>query len=56
MRLCTPIAAALVIDPVDADRAADVEAAGIRAVVTPSVMSTPELSADLARATLAATA
>jgi hypothetical protein len=34
--------------------ARDVEAAGMRAVVTPSVMSTPEAAADLARATLAA--
>ena len=53
-RLYAPIAAALVIDPVDADRAAEVEAAGMRAVVTPSVMTTPELAADLARATIGA--
>ena len=33
-RLYAPIAAALVIDPVDADRAAEVETAGMRAVVT----------------------
>ena len=55
-RLYAPIAAALVIDPVDADRAAEVEAAGMRAVVTPSVMTTPELAADLARATIGAVA
>jgi LPPG:FO 2-phospho-L-lactate transferase len=55
-RLYAPIAAALVIDPVDAERAADVEAAGMRAVVTPSVMTTPELAAALARATLDAIA
>lgn len=53
-RLYAPIAAALVIDPVDAELAAAVEAAGMRAVVHPSVMSTPELAADLARATLPA--
>jgi LPPG:FO 2-phospho-L-lactate transferase len=55
-RLYAPIAAALVIDPVDADRSGDVEATGMRAVVTPSVMTTPELAADLARATIAAVA
>lgn len=53
-RLYAPIAAALVIDPVDAELAAEVEAAGMRAIVVPSIMSTPELAADLARATLAA--
>ncbi len=55
-RLYAPIAAALVIDPVDADRATEIEAVGMRAVVTPSVMSTPEIAADLARSTLAAVA
>jgi len=53
-RLYAPIAAALVIDPVDAALAPDVEAVGMRAVVHPSVMSTPERAADLARAVLAA--
>jgi len=53
-RLYAPIAGALVIDPVDAALAADVEAAGMRAVVQPSIMSTPEIAADLARAVLAA--
>ena len=51
-RLYAPIAAALVIDPVDADHAAAVERAGMRAVVTPSVMSTPDVAAALARATI----
>ena len=41
-RLYAPIAAALVIDPVDADLAPAVEAAGMRAVVAPSIMSTPD--------------
>ena len=55
-RLYAPIAAALVIDPVDAGLAPEVEAVGMRAVVTPSVMSTPAIAADLARRTLAAVA
>ena len=42
------------IDPVDAELAPDVEAAGMRAIVAPSVMSTPAAAADLAAATLAA--
>ena len=52
--LYAPIAAALVIDPVDADLAPAVERAGMRAIVQPSIMSTPTVAADLARATLAA--
>ena len=54
-RLYAPIAAALVIDPVDHELAGAVEAAGMRAVIAPSVMSTPEAAAQLAVATLAAT-
>jgi LPPG:FO 2-phospho-L-lactate transferase len=53
-RLYAPIAAALVIDPVDAALAGRVEEAGMRAVIQPSVMSTPERAAALATATLAA--
>lgn len=53
-RLYAPIASALVIDPVDADLAEAVEAEGMRAVVTPSIMSSPEVSHELARRTLAA--
>ena len=53
-RLYAPIAAALVIDPVDAHLADAVEAEGMRAVITPSVMSTPAIGAELARATLLA--
>jgi LPPG:FO 2-phospho-L-lactate transferase len=53
-RLYAPIAAALVIDTIDSDLAGAVEAAGMRAVITPSVMSTPEAAARLAQATLAA--
>ena len=53
-RLYAPIASALVIDPVDADLADAVEAAGMRAIIVPSIMSSVEISAALARATLAA--
>jgi LPPG:FO 2-phospho-L-lactate transferase len=53
-RLYCDIAATLVIDPVDAHLAGEVERAGMRAVVVPSVMSDPQVSARLAAATLAA--
>jgi len=53
-RLYAPIASALVVDPVDADHADAIEAAGMRCVVHPSVMSSPERSRSLAAATLAA--
>lgn len=53
-RLYAPIAAALVIDPADAHLAPEVEAEGIRAIVTPSVMSTVEAGQSLARRTLEA--
>jgi hypothetical protein len=43
-----------VIDPVDAELADAVAAAGMRPVVAPSVMSTREAAAALAAATLAA--
>lgn len=55
-RLYAPIASALVIDDVDADRSADVEAAGIRPVIAPSVISSPAAAAALAHTTLAAVA
>jgi LPPG:FO 2-phospho-L-lactate transferase len=53
-RLYAPIAGTLVIDPVDGHLADAVEAEGIRAVVTPSVMSSPEIGAELARVVLRA--
>ena len=53
-RLYADIAATLVIDPVDAHLASAVEAAGMRVVITPSVMSTAEIGHELARRTLAA--
>ena len=53
-RLYAPIAATLVIDPVDAHLAAAVEDAGMRAVITPSVMSSPEIGSQLATVALRA--
>lgn len=53
-RLYAPIAATMVIDPVDAALSSAIEAEGMRAVVTPSIMSTPEIGRELALRTLAA--
>jgi LPPG:FO 2-phospho-L-lactate transferase len=53
-RLYAPIAATLVIDPVDAHLASAVEDAGMRAVITPSVMTTPEIGRELATVALRA--
>ena len=53
-RLYADIASALVIDPVDEHLAPEVAAAGMTPVVVPSIMSTPDVAAHLARATLAA--
>jgi LPPG:FO 2-phospho-L-lactate transferase len=47
-------AGTLVVDEQDAAFASEVEAAGVRCVVADTVMRTPEVSADLARAVLAA--
>ena len=52
-RLYAPLAATLVIDEADAALAASVEAEGIRCVAAPTVMSTPERAAALARIVLA---
>lgn len=51
-RLWAPWVGTLVVDVADADLAAEVEAAGVRCVVTPTVMSGPAESAALARAVL----
>ena len=51
-----PICGALVIDAVDAHRAAEVEAAGVRAIVTDTMMRSPEIATELARRTLGAVA
>jgi LPPG:FO 2-phospho-L-lactate transferase len=53
-RLYAQIAGTLVIDPLDAHLAAAVEAEGLRAVITPSVMSTPQIGTELARVALQA--
>ncbi|MEJ7799551.1 MAG: 2-phospho-L-lactate transferase [Ilumatobacter sp.] len=52
-RLYAPVAEVLVVDPVDADLSGAVERAGMRCVVEPSVMSTPERAEALARRCLA---
>jgi LPPG:FO 2-phospho-L-lactate transferase len=52
-RRYAPFVGTLVIDEADADRAAAVEAEGVRAVVAPTMMSGPPESAALARVTLA---
>ena len=51
-RLYAEIAGTLVIDPLDADLADAVEAEGMRAVVTSSVMSSPEVGIELVTAVL----
>ncbi len=50
-RLYADIASVLVVDTVDAHLADDVERAGMRCVVAPSIMSTPAIATDLARTT-----
>lgn len=52
-RIYAPLAARLVIDEADADRADEVAAEGIEPVVTSTVMRTPEIAAALARTVLA---
>jgi beta-phosphoglucomutase-like phosphatase (HAD superfamily) len=54
-RIYRDVASCLVIDSVDADLAGAVEAEGMACVVTNTVMSTPEVAADLARVVLGAT-
>jgi len=51
-RLYAPLAATLVIDTADVDLAPAVELEGIRCVVAPTVMSSPEAAAELARVVL----
>lgn len=53
-RLYADIASVLVIDPVDEHLTAAVESAGMRCVVTPSIMSDPDVARALAETTLAA--
>lgn len=53
-RLYAPIASTLVIDEVDAGLAPQVEAIGMRCVVTDTVMSNPDVARALAESTVAA--
>ena len=53
-RLYAPVAATLIVDSADEPLAGAVEAEGMRCVVTPTIMRTPEDAAALARAALAA--
>lgn len=53
-RLYAPIAGTLVVDPADAHLADEVEATGLRCVVEPSIMSTPDVAETLATVCLAA--
>jgi LPPG:FO 2-phospho-L-lactate transferase len=51
-RLYASLASVLVIDDADADRAPDIEAAGMRAVVAPTIMRDPAAAAALAKVVL----
>jgi LPPG:FO 2-phospho-L-lactate transferase len=53
-RLYAPLASTLVVDEADAALADRVEAEGVRCVVAPAVMSSPELAAALAKVVLGA--
>ena len=53
-RMYRDVAATLVIDPVDEHLVPEVEDAGMRCVVTPSIMSSPDVARQLAETTLAA--
>ena len=53
-RMYADLASVLVIDDADAALAPDVEAAGLRCVVVPTVMSSSEIAAALARTTIEA--
>jgi LPPG:FO 2-phospho-L-lactate transferase len=55
-RAYADVCGSLVIDAVDAERASEVEAAGVRAVVADTMMRSPEIAAALAAQTLAAVA
>jgi hypothetical protein len=50
------VCSSLVIDAIDRDRAAEVEETGVHAVVTDTMMRSPEIAAALAAETLAAVA
>ena len=52
-RLYADLCSALVIDDADAGSVPEIEAAGLRAVACPSIMSTPAIAQQLARTTVA---
>jgi len=52
-RIYRDLVSALIIDEVDSHLASEVEAEGIRAVVTPTIMSQPGVAASLARTAVA---
>ncbi|MDH4169489.1 MAG: 2-phospho-L-lactate transferase [Acidimicrobiia bacterium] len=54
-RLYADVAATLVIDSIDAERADEITATGMTPVVTDTVMSSPEIAAALARTVVGAT-
>jgi LPPG:FO 2-phospho-L-lactate transferase len=53
-RVLATVAATLVVDEADAALAGEVEQAGMRCVVAPTVMRTPAVAAELSRVALAA--
>lgn len=53
-RRLAPYAGTLVVDEADAGLAPAIEAVGVRCVVAPTVMTTPEVAAELCRVVLAA--
>jgi LPPG:FO 2-phospho-L-lactate transferase len=55
-RAYSSFCSSLVIDAIDAARASEVEATGVRAVVADTMMRSPEIAAALAQQTLAAVA
>ncbi|MEY2458987.1 MAG: 2-phospho-L-lactate transferase [Acidimicrobiaceae bacterium] len=55
-KLYADLASVLVVDEADAALASEVEAAGMACLVVPTVMSSPEVAASLARATIDAVA
>ncbi len=53
-RLYAPWVSSLVIDEADRDRARHVEAEGVRCIIAPTIMDSPERAAALARVVIEA--
>ncbi|MFM8663552.1 MAG: 2-phospho-L-lactate transferase, partial [Acidimicrobiaceae bacterium] len=51
-RIYSSIASTLIIDNVDANLKPEIEALGMRCIVTNTIMADPKISAELARTTL----